>query len=126
MYASGKINTPAGADHGPIIIIFEARMLEINKQVAKRIPASINRTDTLFFIFLVFNVVIKNTWLIRREDIKISISVNKGSLFSGIAFFLFVSSRVCPNILCFYGARMGLDRNGACLLIEETNWNAII
>jgi hypothetical protein len=45
----------------------EARMFEIKRQVANNMPVSINRTETLFFIFLVFNVVIKNTWLILPQ-----------------------------------------------------------
>jgi hypothetical protein len=57
----GKINTPAGAAQGPIRIIFVAKILAINKQIANKMPASINNTETVFFISLVFYVVFKHT-----------------------------------------------------------------
>jgi hypothetical protein len=57
----GKINTPAGAAHDPTKIIFVAKMLEINKHIANRMPANINKTETVFFISLVFYVVFKHT-----------------------------------------------------------------
>ncbi len=56
-----RFNTPAGADHEPIIIILVANKFEIKRQLENRTAANMKRTDTLFFIFLVFNVVIKNT-----------------------------------------------------------------
>jgi hypothetical protein len=50
IYAMGKISTPAGAAHDPTNIIFVAKMLDINKQIANRIPANINKTETFLFI----------------------------------------------------------------------------
>ena len=53
----GKIKTPAGADHGPIIMIFAARILAISIHEANRMPARKKTTETFCFIFLFF------TWL---------------------------------------------------------------
>src|ERR1035437_7504287 len=61
IYETGKINTPAGAAQGPIIMIFTARMFEIKRQAANRIPANMKLVETVVFIDLVFYVVTKYT-----------------------------------------------------------------
>lgn len=94
----GKIKTPAGTVNDPTKIILVAKMLEINKQIANKMPANINKTETVFFILLVFYVVFKHTELNLKLSCKGNTnSVNQLSIFviAVVHFSATFECRIC-------------------------------